>query len=92
MPAELPGMDEKSVKIELEENALMLSGAKKEEHEEKSSHGYRIERRFGSFQRSIPLPGKVDAEKAKAEYKNGVLTVTIPKTEEPRKHIEIKVG
>lgn len=90
--AELPGMDEKAVKVELDEGSLTLSGEKKEEHEQKTTHGYRVERRFGSFERSIPLPGRVDVDKAKAEYKNGILTVTIPKVEEPRKHLEIKVG
>lgn len=90
--AEIPGVDEKDVKVELEENALILSGEKKEEHEEKTRHGYRMERRFGSFHRVIPLPTRVESEKAKAEFRKGVLTVTVPKMEEARKRIDIKVG
>ena len=89
--AELPGMEEKSVKVELEESALMLSGEKKEEREEKTRHGYRMERRYGSFHRVIPLPARVEMDKAKAEYRNGILTVTIPKAVEARKHVELKV-
>ena len=90
--AELPGIDEKEVKVELEDNALMISGEKREEHQEKTKTGIRTERRYGSFHRLIPLPAKGDVERAKAEFRKGVLTVTVPKTEEPRKRIEIKVG
>jgi HSP20 family protein len=89
--AELPGLDEKEVKVELEDNSLVISGEKKEERQEKTKSGIRTERRFGSFHRSIPLPARGDVEKARAEFRKGVLTVTIPKTEEPRKHIEIKI-
>jgi HSP20 family protein len=89
--AELPGLDEKAVKVELEEDSLILSGEKKEEHEEKTRSGYRKERRYGSFRREIRLPARAQAEKARAEFKNGVLTVTIPKAEESRRHVEIKV-
>lgn len=90
--AELPGLDEKAVKVELEEDSLILSGEKREEHEEKTQGGgYRKERRYGSFRREIRLPARAKAESARAEFKNGVLTVTIPKAEESRKHVEIKV-
>jgi len=89
--AELPGVDEKDISLELDENALVLSGEKKEEHEEKSRTGYRLERSYGSFHRVIPLPARVDVEKAHAEFKRGVLSVKLPKLEEStRKRIEIK--
>jgi len=91
--AELPGIDEKEVAVELEENSLILSGEKREEHEEKTRHGYRLERHFGSFHRIIPLPARVEGDKAKAVFRKGVLTVTIPKTEAcARKRIDIKNG
>ncbi len=89
--AELPGLSEKEVKVELEDHAVILSGEKKEESQEKTRTGYRTERRYGSFHRVIPLPAKGDAEKAKAEFRKGVLTVTVPKMEEPKKHVEIKI-
>jgi HSP20 family protein len=89
--AELPGVDEKDIALELDENALILSGEKKEEHEEKSRTGYRLERAYGSFRRVIPLPSRVDVEKVHAEFKRGVLSVKLPKLEESsRKRIEIK--
>lgn len=89
--AELPGLDEKDLKVEVEDNALSISGEKKEDHQEKTRHGIRSERRYGAFHRVIPLPAKGDVEKAHAEFRKGVLTVTVPKTEEPKKHIEIKI-
>ncbi len=82
--AELPGIDEKDVKVELDEDTLVLSGEKKAEEEKKDGEWYRVERNYGSFHRVIPLPSEVDGEKAKASYKNGVLTITLPKLPEEK--------
>lgn len=89
--SELPGMDEKDVKLELDDYGLTISGEKKEEHEEKGPHGYRCERSYGTFRRLIPLPAKVDSAKARAEFRKGVLTVTLPKVEQDRKKVQIKI-
>lgn len=91
--AELPGLTEKDVNITLERDSLILSGEKKEEKEEKGKNYWHSERRFGSFRRVIPLPeGGVDEQKVRAEFKGGVLTVTLPKTEEARRqHKKIPV-
>ncbi len=79
--SELPGIDEKDVEVFLDEGVLTIRGEKKKEHDEKGKN-YRItERSFGSFERSIPLPAGIDTEHIKANFKKGVLTITIPKTE-----------
>lgn len=94
--AELPGMDVKDVDISINHNVLTIRGEKKEESEEKGKNFYRMERSFGSFQRSIPLPAEVvDADKAEATYKNGILTIVLPKLPEaqkPLKRIPVKTG
>lgn len=93
--AELPGMDAKDIQISLEQDALVLSGEKKSEHEEKQKGYYRAERSYGSFQRVIPLTTEVDEGKVDAQFKNGVLTITLPKTPaavKTVKKIEIKPG
>lgn len=77
--AELPGMDEKDVEVMLTRDTLTIRGEKKEEKEEKSGSSYRMERSFGSFSRSIPLPAEVDQDKAAAAFKKGILTITLPK-------------
>jgi HSP20 family protein len=77
--AELPGLDEKDVEVTLDENAVTIKGEKKEEHEEKTEHSYHLERSYGTFQRTIPLPAHVLGDQAKAGFKKGVLTVTLPK-------------
>ncbi len=79
--AELPGMDEKDIDVSLTRDALTIKGEKKEEKEEKRKDYYRMERTFGSFTRTIPLPTEIDVDKVKAEFKKGVLTVTLPKSE-----------
>ncbi len=91
--AELPGMDEKDINLELDENTLTIRGEKRSEHEEKGRHWHRVESSYGTFQRTIPLPAGIDTEKAKAQMKKGVLTVTLPKRPEEvakRRTIEIK--
>lgn len=90
--AELPGLDPKDLDISVTENQLVLSGEKKEtvEHQEKGY--YHSESRFGSFRRSIPLPGTIDASKVDAEYDKGVLTIHLAKSpENAPKRIEVKV-
>lgn len=79
--AELPGMDEKDIEVLLTENTLTLKGEKKEDKEEKGENYYHMERTYGSFHRVIPLTVDIDAKKVKAAFKNGVLVVTLPKTE-----------
>ncbi len=91
--AELPGMDAKEVKIEATKDTLRISGEKKEEVEKKEASYHRVERSWGKFQREFALPSEVDPERVDARFKNGVLTVTLPKTESVRgRRIEIKAG
>lgn len=80
--AELPGMDEKDIEVLLADNVLTLKGEKKKETEEREKDYYHMERSYGSFKRVIPLPTGIDAKKVNADFKNGVLTVSLPKTEE----------
>jgi HSP20 family protein len=92
--ADLPGLTQDDVKVELTDEALTISGERKEEKEEKREGFYRSERRYGTFYRQIPLPQGVDANKATAVFNNGVLEVTIqvPKTEPRGRKLEIKGG
>ncbi len=78
--AELPGMDEKDVDVTLTRNVLRLRGEKKHESEEKKADYHRTERSYGSFERSIQLPEDIEAGKAEATFKKGVLTVRVPKS------------
>lgn len=87
---ELPGLTEKDVDITLEDNVLTIKGEKKAEVENKTAQTYRLERSYGAFHRAIPLDAKVNTEGVKAAMKNGVLTVTLPKTE-PEKSQEHKI-
>jgi HSP20 family protein len=80
--AELPGMNEKQIDLKLEGTTLTLKGERKLENEDEKSNYHRVESFYGSFTRSFRLPETVDAEKISAEYKNGVLTVTIPQKPE----------
>lgn len=89
---ELPGVRKDDVKITLHDNTLTIRGEKKEEKETKDSSYHRIERTYGSFQRSFTLPTAVRQDKVEAEFRDGVLTITMPKAEEAkRKQIEVKV-
>jgi HSP20 family protein len=90
--AELPGMDPKDIDISLSDGSLVLKGEKKHEKEEKEENYHFIERSYGSFVRSVPLPAEVKHDKINASYKNGVLKVVLPKSEESKKkEIKIKV-
>lgn len=93
--AELPGLDEKEIEVTLSHNVLTLRGEKKEEKEEKGRSYYRVERSYGSFHRSIPLPSEVENDEVEATFKKGVLTVTVPKTPDAQKRskrIAVKAG
>jgi len=87
---EIPGMDPKDIDVSLSEGTLFIKGEKKQEAEEKEADYHLIERSYGTFIRSIPLPAEVQSEKISASYKNGVLTVILPKSEGTQKR-EIKV-
>jgi HSP20 family protein len=78
--AELPGMDEKDIDVSLTRDSLTIRGEKKEEKEEKGKDFYRMERSYGSFTRSVPLPVEVETDKVAATFKKGVLSVTLPKS------------
>ena len=89
--ADLPGLTENDVNIELEDNVLTVSGERKTEQEDKREGFYRVERSFGQFRRSLTLPEGVDAEGISANFDKGVLEVRIPKPEE-RKPRRIEIG
>jgi HSP20 family protein len=80
--ADLPGLTEGDVNIEVQDNALTISGERKAEHEQREKGWYRIERSFGRFSRSLTLPDGVDADRIAASFDHGVLEVRIPKPEE----------
>lgn len=81
--AELPGIDEKDLDVELTGDHLTIRGEKREESDEKDKEGWRrVERRFGSFERTIPMPQGIDPENVKADFSKGVLTVTLPRRAE----------
>lgn len=82
--AELPGLDEDDVEIEVSEGVLTVKGEKREEEEKKGKDYYRAERRFGSFSRSFRLPEAVNEDKAKASFDKGVLEVVLPKKPEAK--------
>lgn len=93
--AELPGMDEKNIEVKVANGNLTIKGEKQEEKEEKKKDYYLHERHFGSFERSFEMPEGVDADKIEANFKKGVLTVTLPKKAEaqkPAKKIEVKAA
>jgi len=90
--AEVPGMDPKDIDISLSNGTLTIKGEKKQEREEKEGDYHLVERSYGSFIRSIMLPTEVKQDKINASYKNGVLKVVLPKSEEARKkEVKIKV-
>ena len=93
--AELPGLEAKDVEIDLRDDALTISGEKREERKAEERGRTYAERTFGRFQRTIPLPIEVDADKAEAAFANGVLKITLPKSPEARetaRRIQIKGG
>jgi HSP20 family protein len=93
MSAELPGLDEKNLEVNLANGILTIKGQKEDDKVEKKADFHLRERRFGSFARSVRVPDTVDADKIEASFKKGVLTVTLPKKPEaqkPVKKIEVK--
>jgi len=93
--AELPGLDKKDIEISISDNVLTLRGEKRLENETKDENYYRMERSYGSFNRTVSLPSEVFADKTDANFKNGVLTIKVlkkPESEQKTKKIEIKAG
>lgn len=91
--AELPGMDEKDIEVTLKNNTLILKGEKKYKNEQKKDDYHYVESSYGSFTRAIELPEEIDQEKIEANFKNGLMSITIPKVEKPQstaKKIEVK--
>lgn len=90
--AELPGVEKKDVKLSVENGVLLISGHREQEKEEKGKRYHKIERAYGNFARSFTVPEAVDPEKVTADFKNGLLTVRLPKSEKARpKSIEVQV-
>jgi len=92
LKAELPGADPKEVEVRVEDNTLYLKGERKFEKEVKEQNYHRVERSYGSFARSFSLPNSISTDQVKAEFKDGLLTLTMPKREEAKpKTIKIDV-
>lgn len=91
MSFDLPGVPKEDIRINLQDNTLTVSGARKEEREEKGKDYYQTERSYGSYERSFTLPAGIKAEQIEADYRNGVLRVAVPKGE-ASKGQQIKIG
>lgn len=90
--AELPGISKEEVQVTLENNVLTIRGEKKTNADQKEGDVHRVERRYGSFERSFTLPAAVDVNKIDAQFRDGVLTLTLPKAEEAKpRAIDVKV-
>lgn len=90
--AELPGIEKDAIQVNVADHLLTIKGEKKKEEETKEKNFYRSERSYGSFSRSVELPAEVQGEKARASFKNGVLEIRLPKTEEAKKkEVQVKV-
>jgi HSP20 family protein len=93
LKADLPGLGEDDVSIEIQDKTLTISGERQADHEQSERGWYRVERQFGRFSRSLTLPEGIDAEAVSASFHNGVLAVRIPKPEERKpRRVEIKAG
>jgi HSP20 family protein len=93
--AELPGLEEKDIQVAVDEEVLTLRGERKRENEKRRRDYHIAQMHYGSFSRTIPLPAQVDGLKAKARFKCGVLTLTLPKTKQARgtrRHIPVTAG
>jgi HSP20 family protein len=86
--AELPGIDERDVNVEVADNMLTIKGEKKVEKEEKEKDYHLMERSYGSFQRTVPLPYEIDADRIAAKFTKGVLTVTMPKPPQAKEKVK----
>lgn len=89
--AELPGMNENDFDVSLNDNILTIKGEKKSEKEDKGKHYHTVERTYGSFARSVSIPGEIKEDDIKAKFKNGVLKISLPKMN-PGKEKKIKVN
>ena len=93
LKAEVPGVNPEDVEVRVEDNTLYLKGERKFEKEVKEQNYHRVERSYGTFTRSFSLPNSVDSDKVTATYKDGVLTLTMPKREEAKpKTIKVNVA
>jgi len=91
--AEIPDVKKEDVKVTLEDGVLTIQGERKQEKEEKGKRYHRVERSYGRFVRSFTLPDVIDEENVKAEFKDGILNLALPKSEKAKpKAIEVKVG
>lgn len=90
--ADLPGLDRKDVKVNVDEGALTIEGERRSEKEEKREGYFHTERSYGSFQRRIPLPRGVDASSCDAKFENGVLEITMKLPKQSQRTVEIKGG
>lgn len=91
--AELPGLEMKDVNVDLNDNVLSITGEKRAEQQNDEGGMHYSERSFGRFERRIPLPQEIDADKTEAKFKNGVLTIDLPKNpkaQDKKRHIQIK--
>ena len=90
--AEIPGLKKEDIKISVRGNLLSVSGERKHESETKGKTFHRIERSYGKFSRTITLPSDVESDKVKATYKDGILTISLPKPESlKQKEIEVEI-
>jgi HSP20 family protein len=92
--AELPGMTDKDIQVEIAKDTITISGEKKEEHEVKQENYYKSERTYGSFRRQVELPAGADKEHVQAQFKDGVLKIDVPilEAKSETKKIEVKPG
>jgi HSP20 family protein len=90
--AELPGLKPEDVKVEVTDDAVIIEGERKQEHEEKDRGGWRSERRYGRFYRTIPLPEGANTEQARADFRNGELHVTVPVERPQSRRRQIPIG
>jgi HSP20 family protein len=91
--ADVPGMNKDQIRVEVEDGQLVISGERKEDHDERQGGVYRSERSYGSFYRAVQLPEGVNLEQAKASFSNGVLEITMPAPQRPRaRRVEIQEG
>jgi HSP20 family protein len=89
----VPGVEKDQIHVAIDEDVLTVRGEVRKEHEEKKKNYFRQEIRYGAFQRAVRLPTEVEATKAKADLKNGTLTITLPKSKQPKaKKIEVAVS
>jgi HSP20 family protein len=90
--AEIPGMQKEDIKVSVQSNILTITGERKHESETKNKTFHRVERSYGKFSRMITLPTDVDSDKVKANYKDGILSITLPKPEATKpKHIDVEI-